>query len=89
MLVDARVCGTKSQTFRGLCFRSSKCALKCQAENFESGKCKGLRRRCICIKSCDSQGPPGEDLGDGALGDGGGGHLGYANDVDYQNGSNL
>ncbi|KAL3736249.1 hypothetical protein ACJRO7_025239 [Eucalyptus globulus] len=43
-----------------MCISSRHCGLVCKDEGFEGGKCKGLRRRCFCFKSCGEEPPPGE-----------------------------
>ncbi|PIM99519.1 hypothetical protein CDL12_27986 [Handroanthus impetiginosus] len=78
---ESAICETRSQLFRGLCFRADNCASICEKEGFLTGECKGFLFRCICQKECGdgasrggssgSAGGPqdGEDGGDG--GDGG------------------
>ncbi|CAN4114018.1 unnamed protein product [Withania somnifera] len=49
---EARTCESASQRFKGPCVRNSNCASICTTEGFPDGKCKGLRRRCFCIRNC-------------------------------------
>ena len=78
MAIEAAVCSAPSKLFRGICFSDSNCSSVCEKEGFISGECDGLRRRCICLKDCGSdggdpgQGPPeqggGDDGGDAGQG---------------------
>ncbi|KAF6174648.1 hypothetical protein GIB67_006300 [Kingdonia uniflora] len=51
-VVEARTCESASQRFKGPCVRPSNCASVCNTEGFPTGKCRGLRRRCFCVKRC-------------------------------------
>ncbi|KAL0321001.1 UNVERIFIED_CONTAM: hypothetical protein Sradi_5361600 [Sesamum radiatum] len=53
---EAAVCQTRSQQFRGLCFRNDNCAAICEKEGYISGSCKGFLLRCICFKDCGGTG---------------------------------
>ncbi|KAM3372901.1 hypothetical protein ACQJBY_013909 [Aegilops geniculata] len=49
---EARVCETDSTRFKGICMVGTNCANICLTEGFTSGKCSGLKRKCICTKPC-------------------------------------
>ncbi|KAL0407141.1 UNVERIFIED_CONTAM: hypothetical protein Slati_4028000 [Sesamum latifolium] len=69
---EAAVCQTRSQQFRGLCFRNDNCAAICEKEGYISGSCKGFLLRCICFKDCGGSTPSGGGPPDGPPdGDGG------------------
>ncbi|KAF6174649.1 hypothetical protein GIB67_006301 [Kingdonia uniflora] len=51
-VVEARTCESASQRFNGPCVRASNCASVCNSEGFPSGRCRGFRRRCFCVKNC-------------------------------------
>ncbi|KAL7142933.1 hypothetical protein ABFS83_08G157700 [Erythranthe nasuta] len=67
MVAEASVCETKSQIFKGACFRNDNCASICEKEGYLTGRCKGFFK-CICAKDCG-----GPNNGGGATGGGGGG----------------
>ncbi|XP_011086331.1 putative defensin-like protein 3 [Sesamum indicum] len=70
---EAAVCQTRSQQFRGLCFRNDNCAAICEKEGYISGSCKGFLLRCICFKDCGATGggpPDGSPDGDGGTPEG-------------------
>lgn len=75
MRAEAAICETRSQQFRGLCFRNDNCGSICEKEGFLTGRCKGFLLKCICAKDCgangggSSDGPPDSPPDDG--GDGG------------------
>lgn len=54
--VGATECKYKSHLFKGMCFNKDKCYFICQSEGFERGQCEGIRRRCMCTKTCGA--PP-------------------------------
>lgn len=54
MVVEGRLCYTKSQTYKGVCFRDANCANVCINEGFTGGKCRGFKRDCYCSKECSS-----------------------------------
>ncbi|CAN6171528.1 unnamed protein product [Urochloa humidicola] len=51
-VVVARECQSPSNKYKGPCVHDLNCANVCQTEGFPSGKCLGLRSRCICIRQC-------------------------------------
>ncbi|CAB4276970.1 unnamed protein product [Prunus armeniaca] len=51
--VGATECKYKSHLFKGMCFNKDKCYFICQSEAFERGQCEGIRRRCMCTKTCE------------------------------------
>ncbi|KAL1221098.1 Defensin-like protein 1 [Cardamine amara subsp. amara] len=50
--VEARVCETRSQKFKGPCVSENNCANVCQTEGFPDGDCNGILRRCYCNSPC-------------------------------------
>ncbi|KAG8365286.1 hypothetical protein BUALT_Bualt18G0088700 [Buddleja alternifolia] len=68
---EAAICETRSQLFRGLCFRNDNCSSVCEKEGYLTGRCKGFLLRCICAKDCGAGDPksgggsPPEGGGDG------------------------
>lgn len=50
--IPGRVCDSESQKFKGMCLSASNCASVCQTEGFQTGRCGGLPRKCICTKQC-------------------------------------
>ncbi|RLN39147.1 hypothetical protein C2845_PM01G20150 [Panicum miliaceum] len=51
--VQAKECLARTRGFRGLCFRSRRCASVCRKDGFTGGgRCRGLIRRCFCRKPC-------------------------------------
>lgn len=51
--VMGRTCTSPSNNFKGACIIHHNCKLICIDEGFEDGICKGLRRRCLCRKTCE------------------------------------
>ncbi|MBA0754852.1 hypothetical protein Gogos_021061 [Gossypium gossypioides] len=50
---EAKICETQSGKFKGMCMSSTNCASVCKSEpGFDSGYCRGFRRRCLCTKPC-------------------------------------
>ncbi|KMZ59352.1 Defensin-like protein [Zostera marina] len=47
-----RTCTTKSQRFKGHCFRARNCAYICRTEGYHGGKCHGFHKHCLCHKPC-------------------------------------
>ncbi|KAL9159821.1 hypothetical protein ABFS82_08G159900 [Erythranthe guttata] len=79
MVAEASVCETKSQIFKGACFRNDNCASICEKEGYLTGRCKGFFK-CICAKDCGGPNNNGGVTGgggnppvDGGAGGGGGG----------------
>ncbi|XP_009614667.1 defensin-like protein [Nicotiana tomentosiformis] len=52
MVAEARNCESQSERFKGVCVSNRNCASVCNTEGFPDGKCKGLRRRCFCLRNC-------------------------------------
>nr|XP_043607328.1 defensin SD2-like isoform X2 [Erigeron canadensis] len=52
MVVEGRTCESASHRFKGPCLSKSNCASVCKTEGFPAGHCRGLRRRCFCVKHC-------------------------------------
>merc|ERR1711971_294636 len=50
--VQERTCEAASGKFKGLCFSFTNCKHTCRKEQFNGGKCRGFRRRCMCNKKC-------------------------------------
>nr|GMC47310.1 defensin Ec-AMP-D2-like [Ipomoea batatas]GMC49732.1 defensin Ec-AMP-D2-like [Ipomoea batatas]GMC51623.1 defensin Ec-AMP-D2-like [Ipomoea batatas] len=48
----SRLCETKSNRFKGLCWSDTNCGSVCRSEGFAGGNCRGFRRRCFCSRSC-------------------------------------
>ncbi|KAL4186298.1 hypothetical protein AMTRI_Chr09g13440 [Amborella trichopoda] len=44
--------GSSLPLFKGQCWMNSNCATICKTEGFHGGRCRGLTRRCFCIKPC-------------------------------------
>ncbi|KAE9597936.1 putative defensin, plant [Lupinus albus] len=57
VVTEAKECSTKSDRFRGTCFRSSNCAAVCNSENFPSGTCRGFPGTCYCTSNCAINAP--------------------------------
>ncbi|KAG5594092.1 hypothetical protein H5410_035324 [Solanum commersonii] len=51
-IIEARICESPSQRFKGPCLTDRNCASVCETEGFTGGDCRGLRRRCFCTKEC-------------------------------------
>ncbi|KAL7103189.1 hypothetical protein ACP275_08G164700 [Erythranthe tilingii] len=64
MVAEASVCETKSQLFKGACFRNDNCASICEKEGYLTGRCKGFFR-CICAKDCGGSNTSGGVTGGG------------------------
>uniref|UniRef100_A0A0D3F1B6 Knottins-like domain-containing protein n=1 Tax=Oryza barthii TaxID=65489 RepID=A0A0D3F1B6_9ORYZ len=43
----AKMCHDRSQTFKGMCFRTSNCNTSCTNEGYTGGHCTTFRRRCV------------------------------------------
>ncbi|KAI3466302.1 hypothetical protein Pfo_022965 [Paulownia fortunei] len=65
MQAEAAICETRSQQFKGLCFRNDNCGSICEKEGYLSGRCKGLLLRCFCEKDCGAGTPIGGGGGGG------------------------
>nr|P82781.2 RecName: Full=Putative defensin-like protein 3; AltName: Full=Putative low-molecular-weight cysteine-rich protein 71; Short=Protein LCR71; Flags: Precursor [Arabidopsis thaliana] len=50
--VEARICKSRSQKFKGPCVSEDNCANVCHTEGFPDGDCDGLLRRCYCNTHC-------------------------------------
>ncbi|XP_019179090.1 PREDICTED: defensin-like protein [Ipomoea nil] len=49
---EARMCSRPSYKFKGPCIQEKNCASICLTEGFPKGDCKGIMRRCYCVKPC-------------------------------------
>ncbi|XP_019179089.1 PREDICTED: defensin D2-like [Ipomoea nil] len=52
MVTEARNCESPSGQFKGPCTSDKNCATVCLSEGFPHGDCKGVLRKCVCIKPC-------------------------------------
>lgn len=46
-----------SRKFQGICFSKRNCTAICKPEGFESGRCRGFRRRRFCTRPCPPPSP--------------------------------
>ncbi|CAL0313047.1 unnamed protein product [Lupinus luteus] len=52
MVVEARICESQSQFFRGPCVSETNCGNVCYNEGFIGGRCRSLLLKCYCTKPC-------------------------------------
>ncbi|XP_019179085.1 PREDICTED: defensin D2-like [Ipomoea nil] len=52
MVTEAKKCPIPSSKFKEPCDEVGKCVAACKGEGFPEGDCKGITRRCYCIRPC-------------------------------------
>ncbi|CAL0313052.1 unnamed protein product [Lupinus luteus] len=52
MVVEARICESQSQLFKGPCVSETNCGNVCRNEGFIGGTCRKPLLQCFCTKPC-------------------------------------